>query len=311
MGKLGKDALEVIDAAAKMRAELTIVPPPEFSTESAPDNAIPPIVAPVAIEPAPVVDTPAEPDYRQLFKTTEGRLKKAEKERAKMEQQYETLLDEIARLKEVVTAPPVAPVAEPAITSSYIVENYGEEMQKAITDLVKGLITQELGSAMGAVHSEVGAVKQSMHMSAIDAYNRELTKVIPDWKELGTSDEFSAWLSATMESPYSTISLYDRLNAANKAMDVKTVLAIINTYKAQATTMAPVVQPSVDAYLAPPQGAPTPQQTAAPAKRVYKQDEIDTFNRDVALGKWRGRDTEIRAWRMEFFKAAQEGRIKA
>lgn len=119
-----------------------------------------------------------------------------------------------------------------------------------------------------------------------------------------------------MIDPYSGYSRKQMLMAAFEASDASRVLAFFRGYLGEQTRLTPDATPqarhpsaSLESLVAPgvPHGATVVTPTT---KRIWTQQEIAAFYKDVQLGKWKSRPQDKVAIEQDIIAAANENRIR-
>lgn len=310
---LPKAVQDAIAAGKARQAELGL------GAESPVEPGTPPVEAPPIVEAPPVVaasatSPPPEPDFKQMYLTLKGKYDAELSGFRDIRDELKEIRNENKRLSDKLVEQPLAPPKTDEFAAKFK-EDYGESMYNDISRLVRSIVGDMLAPEVRKVSerldSEVGAVRQTAMQQATAMYLERLTALMPDWRTLQNDPTFNAWLASNMV-PYTRLPLMEQLNNAAAAHDVETVVSIINAFK-EANRPVPPAAPAVslEELLQPPAGpGAQPPPPAAPA-RTYTESEIAQFNKDVALGKWRGKEAEVMRIRKDLFNAAREGRIHA
>lgn len=301
--------------------------------------------APAADAPAPDVaaPSPAAPEQRagddkasediaQKYRTLQGmynaevpRLHAQNKELAQRVQQMEQLLAAMSSPAQPPAAAPATPTQRHVTDKD--VEEYGESidvMRKVSREEVGSLIARigQLESMLQQVQTkvvpQVQAVAQRQQMSAEQTFWSDLTKAVPNWREVNDNTSFQEWLLKT--DPLTGISRQTYLDDAQRSLDAGRVSAFFRTWlesTGQATAQSAGSAPP------PPQANPELQKQVAPGRsrsagtpqtnqgKVYSRDDIAKFFNDVRSGKYKGREQERSRIERDIFAAQRENRIQA
>lgn len=208
------------------------------------------------------------------------------KELEKSEQRYRTLNgmikkkdEEIRNLQALIASinqAPQQPQNDSAESSKPKYALTPEDESLFGEDLV-GMVRRAIDTAMSDVNSRLSKLEQVVKqaesfatMSMRERFEAELTKAVPQWREIDTSEEFREWLQ---QSP-------SRLAVVGQAMQNLDVVAIADIFKQYIAlhSSQSVVQPSQNAEamrkrIAPGKGRAS-NPVEPPAKKIWTRSEI-------------------------------------
>lgn len=312
-----------LEQAEQMQAALvaaTAEAPAEVITDASQLNP-PPTAAPTP--PAPQPTPPAAPsksedsiDWKARYLSLQGMYnaevpqlraqgKTQESQIAQMQRQIDALTTAAAK-----PAEPAKPTFDPDE-----VERFGQDMMT--------MINRHMTTAVSTIRSEVGAVlgqldgrlkklegsvqgvaertEKTLEAQFWDA----LASAHPDYEEIDASDGWKAWLADVDE-----LTGHQRqalLAAAQKALDAPRVGKFFAAYKA---TLPKPASAAIAGQVSPASGGSNAAPAAPPAPRIFSNKFIQDFFKEVALGKWKGREAEAARIDAEITQAAAEGRIR-
>ena len=272
---------------------------------------------PPAAPPAP----PLEPDLEHKLKTTEGRLRAAERER-------QTLSARLEALEKNRQAAPPAP--EPPITVTKLltpeeIDEYGE----SFLDVVRRQAREEIAGEMFKVQRQINDLGKSVNsvstavvVDAREKMKTDLDGALPSWRGINYDEKFTSWLA--LQDPLSGYIRHDMLKSAWAANRTQQVLNFFKAFVAEEAAGSP---PSPGTAAAPAQNGAAPpakiplEALAAPGragsvaapvptdKPIITRAQVTQFYADVAAGKYRGREAEKLENDAAIVLAANEGRL--
>lgn len=304
--------------ATQLQQEMLGAQTPPADTPPA-DSAAPPAPAPA---PAP---PPPENDLEHKLRSTEGRLRAAERER-------QTLSARLAALEQnQQRQPPPPPANDPPIEVKKLltpeeVEEYGE----SFLDVVRRQAREEIAAEMFKVQRQindlgktVGSVATTTVVNAREKMKADLDTAMPDWRRVNYDEKFTSWLG--LQDPLSGFIRHDMLKSAWAANRTQQVLNFFKAFVAEEAAGSPPA-PGNGAQPAPTNGGTPPakvtlESLAAPGragsaaapvpadKPIITRAQVTQFYADVAAGKYRGREAEKLENDAAIVLAANEGRI--
>jgi hypothetical protein len=319
-------AAEADRLIAEIAAPQVNVESPEDAVSNGADNVAQPTDAPIdALEPeitvstdagAEIVAAPQEPAIGEAeLASLRTEVKELKDALSESEQRYRTLQgmiiakdQDIAALRTTLAAlgDREAPAAvEEPLVSDKDKETYGEEL----IDLIKRVTKQQVAPLMAEVDSRVQNVAQVATTSAMQRFEAELDKVVPDWLAINDSPEFVAWLGK-----YNL----KALNEAYGAMDIDGTAKFFKDFKsltapapAATAAPAPVVAPvdKLESLSAPAKSKVTPINPDGNRGRIWTGADVSKLYKDHAAK--RITHAEFEKLEADLFKAQTEGRIAA
>lgn len=287
------------------------------------------IVAPAA-PPAPA--TPAAPaaptvDWEQRYRTLQG---KYDSEIPRLTGQVESLQQIISGMQERRPEPTPAPAAPPAQENTTVVvpqedvETYGEELVSASRRWARAEVAKEIADLRNEITQLRGAQQQTAQMTTQEHVLNALDNdpsLTGKWRQVNEDPQFIAWLNQV--DPFTGQQRKVLLRDAFSRGDVNRTGAFFKAYLAEHTAVtqdpppAPPIPPEPGAGrpsledLAAPGRASGPAPAGAPAeKRIWSNQDISAFYRDVRRGVYEGREAEKLRLEQDIFAATTEGRIR-
>jgi hypothetical protein len=300
-----------LDAAAAAQQALntpaTEPAPPAVEVPKEPEPAPP---APALQAPAPA-PTPAAPvDTENALRTLRGRME-AEQRRANeairlAQEQNAQLQQRLAHLEQAAAQKPNEPAKD---TQDH--KDFGEDLvemvrrQSALQLQQFQSVATKLEGRIAALEQSINGVSQRTTMTLEQQFYATLDGLVPDWRAINDDERWLAWLAEV--DPIFGAQRQAALTDAHNAFDAKRVANVFAKFKAELPKPTPA--PSLASQVAPssaPAAAPTP----APAKPFVSEKEIVAFYRDIAQGKYRGRQADQARKEQEFNLAIAEGRVR-
>lgn len=293
--------------------------PPQPSLEIAglPAEEVPP--APAVAPPPPAPTPPVEDTWEKRYKTLQGLFNA---EVPKLQKANQTLNDQlqaaIARMDKLSQAPAPAPApqAEPPRTlDPKDIEDFGKDLVEMVqrqigsvtSDLVRKVdaIVADVDKRLSQLEQESTTTSQTVATTAEELFFGRLSDLVPDWEALNGDADFHAWLLE--EDPVYGVPRQAALTGAQRKLDAPRAAKVFNAYKAL-IPQEPRVDP-LDKQVSPrttgASNPPVPQE-----KPVISQQAVEAFYRDVAQGKYRGREKQQQANEAAINAALAEGRIR-
>lgn len=313
-----------LDRADALLAEANRPPQP-----NAPEPATPP--EPVATDPqataseppqpaAPVASPPQKDDektWEERYKALKGMYNKQVPElRQQVNDLTARLEDAIKRLDAAAATKPT-PQEPPAPTADpQDVEAFGEDL----VNMVKRTAERMFGGAARQMHetltriderlkqveSRLEGTSQTAITAAEQTFFDRLTRLVPNWEEINEDDRFKAWCLEV--DPAFGVPRQRGLQAAQDALDADRVAAFLRAYLAVTTPPKPAAPP-VDSQVSPRAVASAPPPTPT-NKPTLTAAQVESFYRDVAQGRYRGREAEQQRLEQVINEALAEGRIR-
>lgn len=307
-------------------------PPAPQSEPPAPQPEPPPPEPPApADEPVPTPQQIQGDEWANRYNAMRGRLgaetKKFNAAIATKDQQIldlhnklSQLSDEVVRSTQLLTRQqqqpqPQEPV-KPLITAEDL-ERHGEDT----VDFVQRAARAAVGSEIEAVQNQNRELQQELSRSRRAAMNADLTREVPNWREINTDKRFLQWLRKP--NIYTGRTNKELLDAAANAADAPRVAAFFKGFLSEekvtghqpdpTATVPPVVprKAAVDlaSLAAPGSGKPASgtDMYVPPSKPVYKTSDFERFRRAKAKGQYTTQ--QALAIEADMHAATLEGRI--
>jgi hypothetical protein len=293
------------------------VTPPEVNTPPV-DDQIPPQPE------TPPKEDPNGETFKARWETLQGMYKSAREENAVLQGRIGTLEAQVAgltqQLAEATAAPSGASATPPNGDLQDLISQISDEVGVDLTEKIHKLVRSELDSRIAPVKETMDSVASENLKTRQERFEEALTAQVDDWRSIYVDPQFVNWLQ-TRHEELSGISYMDIFSKANNEWNLNGLANIFKQYK-KATGMGEPPTPNVNTPTAPSVDPREPLVTpgrshggsassTAPQGKVYKMSEVNQFFKDVALGKYRGRDAEVAAMDAEITRANLEGRIVA
>ena len=272
---------------------------------------------PASPQPSPVKNDDAtwEQRYKPLQGLFNSRVHELQTSNKALTQQVQQLTEKLESVVENLSRRPDTPIP---VADPKDVENFGQDLvemvQRQAAAAISGLIAKVDGvvkafeKRLAAVEQQLSGTSQAVTSTAEEVFFSKLTQLVPDWEEINADQKFLDWLAE--EDPVYGVPRQAALNAAHKALDVKRVANVFNTFKALFRQPKQSAAPkSVEKQVSPSTSA-TAGQTVQQEKPVITQEQIQAFYRDVAQNKYRGREAEMARLEAMINEAIAEGRVR-
>lgn len=316
MADLPKAVQQQVEAAEALLAASNQPQSPEAQAEASTTPAAPQTEPTTAKAPEPAQPQPQDDAWERRYRTLQGLFNS---EVPKLQQQNKELSaklqDAIARMDKLAEQP--APVQQPVSheTDTKDVDDFGSDLvemvqrqtQRALISIAAKVdsVVANFEARLKAVEQQLKGTTQTVAYTAEEVFFNKLAAAVPDWEQINSSDVFLQWL-ADVDPVYGQ-PRQAALTAAQSNLDVARVAAVFNAFKGtQPKTskaqdaLAKQVSPKTAASV-----APTPTE-----KTVVTQAQIQAFYKDVATGKYRGRDAEVAQFEAVINEAIAEGRVR-
>jgi hypothetical protein len=300
------EALQAQDQAAREAAQARpavvdiadlIVPEPPKAPE--PPAAVTPQAPAAPVQPAP---PPPDP-YEQRYKTLQG---KYNAEVPALREQVQQLADQLRAVQEARSA---QTPTQPQPVEPKDLENFGADL----VDFVNRVAAMKAAEAVQPLHQRFagldervqGVAKETVESKEAQFY-ATLNHLAPDWTQINERPDWLEWLGQV--DPVYGLPRQAALDHAIKQLNAERVVRVINAFKAQ---LPPPPKPPESLQN---QVAPEPVGTgAAPPvaqKPILAEAAVQRFYKDLAQGKYRGREAEAKALEAQIDAAVAEGRVR-
>lgn len=305
----------VTDASQLPPANDAQAVPQSAASSTAPVSA--PVTAPaVAPTPAPA-PAPAAEDFEQRWRTLQGKynaevprltraLQEAQQQIAAMQQRFEQLT---AKQTEEKQADSVKLAADPKDIEDFgadLVAMVHRQVERAASSLMQQFYKQvaSFDSRVKAIEHQLSGVSARTESTLEQQFFATLTNLVPDWEKINSDERWLAWLAEA--DPVYGAPRQAALESAQRAFDAQRVANVFRAFKA---TLPQKPSDSLNTQVAPNGAAG--QALVTPAnKPVLSSQFIETFYKDVARGRYVGREQEAARIEAEINSAAAEGRIR-
>lgn len=317
MADLPKAVQQQVEAAEALLAASNQPQSQDAQTEAATPPTAPQTEPTTAKAPEPAQPQQSQDDaWERRYRTLQGLFNS---EVPKLQQQNKDLSaklqDAIARMDKLAQQPAQAPQPQSLEADPKDVDDFGSDLvemvqrqtQRAITSIAAKVdsVVASFEARLKVVEQQLKGTTQTVAYTAEEVFFNKLAAVVPDWEQINSSDAFLQWL-ADVDPVYGQ-PRQAALTAAQSNLDVARVAAVFNAFKgAQPKTskaqdaLAKQVSPKTAASV-----APTPTE-----KTIVTQAQIQAFYKDVATGKYRGRDAEVAQFEAVINEAIAEGRVR-
>ena len=304
-------------AAPAQEPEANAQPEQEQPQESVVEQATNPVEAkPVEAKPAETKSD--EATWEQRYKSLQGlfnaRVNELQVSNKQLAQQVQQLTEKLNQVTDTLAKKPELAAAA---VDPKDVEEFGQDLvgmvQRQVAAAVSGLlakfdsIAQGFEKRLADVEKQLGGATQTAAMTAEQLFFVNLSKAVPDWEQINADERFLAWLGEA--DPVYGLPRQAALDAAHQVFDVSRVASIFNAFKSQFAAAKPEqTRTNVDKQVSPSKVATQPTVTAD--KPIITQAQIQAFYKDVATGKYRGRDAEAAKMERIINEAIAEGRVR-
>lgn len=317
------------------------VPNPQPTPQAQP--VAQPVVEPVTPPPAPEpVSTELEnlrKEYEktlQSYKVLQGKFNKevvqTQTENKLLSSKLEELEEKFKTFAETppVINQPVIPLPDEEILS----ENWDKSEIDDLANIVEkkfgiSRLTNEIAEVKAILtnlNQQLNGISTVQAQTKLETVETRLDVALPEWRALDEDkDGFWAWADSTPESEFSNVPLGDVAKSAYQRGDVKTIVKIFKAYidltkhdnvvpyvppvpdlVPQQVSPQPVVNPMME-LVTPESYSATPTPSVQPQGKVWKQSEINEFNRNMHRMNPLERNKTLNEIRL----ATSQGRIQA
>lgn len=246
---------------------------------------------------APAPASVAQPDnFEHKYRVLQG-MYEADVRRVKDAQRA---LDE--RLRSLEQTPP--PPAQPPESSAKDIETFGADLVDMVKRYVEGQQAQ-VEQRLVALEQRIGVVAQQTQGTTKRTFFQELQRLVPNFEDINTDERWLVWLGEV--DPLFGTTRQKALDEAQAQADAKRVAGFFHAFE-RSLPPPPAPDPGLAQQVTPAtSGNPPPR--PAPAKPNITHRAIESFYRDVAQGKYAGRQAEMDALELQINLAVAEGRV--
>jgi hypothetical protein len=320
--------LNADDSAGAPPADGSVTPTENATTPVADENAVSNTAAPSpASEQKTGDDNVPEETVTQKYKTLQGmynaevpRLHQQNREMTQRIQQMEQLLASLSAQQ------PAQPTSQPVVeklVSDKEAEEYGESIdvmrkvsREELIPVAQRLaqIEQMLRQMQMNVVPQVQAVAQRQQMTAEQQFWADLTRVVPNFRQINDNTDFQSWL--LQADPLTGITRQTYLDDAQRSLDAGRVANFFRAWL-ESTGQATVAQSTgsaaaseLEKQVSPGRSRSTGTPATAKQGKMYTPQDIQKFFNDVRQGKYKGREQERDRIERDIFAAQRENRIQ-
>jgi hypothetical protein len=282
--------------------------------------------------PPQINEDPNGETYKARWETLQGMFRSAQEREQQNLQRIGMLESQLTQLTQqlAVKQEPVQTPAAPAAKVQEVMSKLSDEVGADLAGQMRELVQVLLEGQMTTVQETVKTVQKSVEdvaaenlRSRQEGFEKALTAQVANWRNIMADPNFAGWLQTNSE-PFSGMSYLDCFNKANDGWNLNGLVTIFKQY-GQANGLVETPQ-TTDVNTAP--ATPTPsdprESLVSPGRsgggappdpnsqgKVWKISEVNQFYKDVALGKYRGREKDSAAIDADITRANAEGRIIA
>ena len=254
--------------------------------KEAENEAIPPEIAPK------IEEQPPTPDWEHKFSVLQG---KYNAELPRLNQDLHNLRDQINRLQEENTGlkkEPDKPVERPDFTE--VREDLGDGAADAFAKQQETIDKQN--QLIDEMRQSMAQIGQNTQQSSEQMFYSTLKTLVPEWETLNKDPKFSAWLGET--EIYSGKTRQQLLNEAASILDVNRTASFFIEWNKLTTKK----KSGIEKQVTPRTNQSSTQQEV---KKIWTPVEIKSFYTDVARGKYRNNQEQMKAIELEIFESSR------
>lgn len=316
MATLPRQVQQQVEAAEALLAGTNQPQPTQTEAPATPEPAVQsePPAQPAAPAPAPQANQ--DETWERRYKTLQGlfnaevpKLQTQVKDLSAKYQEAIERLENVAKQQETQARPDQQATANPKD-----IEDFGSDLVEMVqrqTQHVLGSVAQKLDGVVANFEKRLAQVEQALKgtsqtvaMTAEEMFFSKLAQVVPDWEQINSNDAWLAWLGEA--DPVYGQPRQVALDAAQKSMDVNRVAAVFNAFKGT-LPKTPKTNP-LEKQVSPKAAASAPP--VPTDKPTFTEQQIAAFYKDVALGKYRGRDADVARTEQMINDAIADGRVR-
>ena len=304
-----KKVREQAERAEQLAKEHGLTEPPAESTPEHPLQAVPAQQTPAAAAPKGNPDEDWEKRYKGLKRTHDTEMPKLRTRIAQLEA-------ELAKAQQAPPAPAAAPAPKPVSTEDVLAalsDKEKAEYSPEFLDLVvriAGRVASNSTAVDNTVTERLDRIERTAAKTAEDIFWDEIDRSVPSWQEMQATEDMQGWLLE-----YDDLLGMSRSQAVAEAqqnLDSRRVIAIYNQYKQ--TLSGRSIDNTPEGELQLPESGGAGGDGGVPPNRDTTQwtvSQVQRFYRDVALGKYKGKEGRAKADAIEkqIEKARDDGRI--
>lgn len=285
-------------------------PTPETVNDTAPTEPV--RAEPVQVKPESKND---ESTWEQRYKSLQGlfntRVSELQHANKALTQQVQSLTEKLESFLEQAKQRPetAQQVADPRD-----IEEFGKDLVEMVQRQASSVLAsmaskidatiKQYDARLSALEQKLTGATQSATLAAEEVFFAKLSQLVPDWEQINADQRFLNWLAEA--DPVYGVPRQVALTAAQQSLDARRAAAVFEAFR---KSIEPTPKPKVEKQVAPSTSASSAP-VQAPEKPVYTQAQIQAFYKDVALGRYRGRESEAARIEKDINEAIAEGRIR-
>lgn len=310
-----------VDAADALMAEANkpVATPPEQTTS--PEATQEPQAASPTPEPTPSPATPPQPprdEWQQKYQILQG---KYNAEVPQLHHQVKDLTrrlsDTAAQMEQIAKSQETKPPEKKQEADPKDVDDFGADlvgMVHRVSMSAVGGMAAKVDGILGGLLERISRLESGLANTAKttgevaeESFFANLTRAVPDWEATNQSQKFLEWLGEV--DPLLGATRQAALDQAHKNLDLRRIVGIFRAFESsQPPKQAPKQASALERQIAP--GTSAAPQPTSPDKKTMTPAEVSAFYKDVALGRYKGREAEAAKLEASINLALQEQRIK-
>lgn len=280
----------------------------------------------------PASPAASDDQWERRFNGMKGRYEQEKNKRERAEDELVGVMRRVAQLEQQLAdmasvqqqQPKQQDTAAARLITPEEEQEYGHEFLNVVGKKAAEAFNPELQALrnqIATLQERLDSVGARVAVNTRDSLLRDLTKAIPNWKDLNADKNFLRWLS--LPDTYSGVIRHELLNQAYERNDTPRVLAFFQGFLSDEAAPAPVApephrveatasaKVPLEEFAAPGRAKTAATATPVPAEKpLISRAQIAKFYVDVTAGKYRGRDEEKNRLEQMIFEAEREGRIQ-
>jgi hypothetical protein len=268
-------------------------------------------------------------DFEQKYKTLQGmynnEVPKLRQHNHELEGRLAQLESLLAGIDSTAPAPSHIEVKTGSVVTEDDIKEYGESidvMRRVSQEEIQPIMAKlrSIESSLNKINLEVVPKVDRVHsnqaQSATQRFWDAVEAAVPNWREINVNDDFATWLF--MPDPMTGNIRQDLLDDAQSKGDANRVIHIFRTWLGETgyesgtseTRTARKGQSSeLENQVAPGKGRSGGQPKGEAEGSTWSRAEIAAFFKDVAKGKFKGRDEDRKKIEADIFDAQNNGRV--
>lgn len=202
-----------------------------------------------------------------------------------------------------------------------LVNRLCDEIGGDTAQLIRQLIRAEFDSGIKPVAEQVNTVVADNTKTRQGRFEEALTTKVSDWRNHINTANFGQWLQSNYE-PVTGLSYLDCFERANNSWNLDGLANIFIRYKeahglagqpqtAPVQTQSPAATDPRASLVTPGRSGGSTPAGNSQQDRIFRISEVNQFYKDVAIGKYRGREQEAAVMEAAIYQANQAGRVVA